>query len=163
MQAIRNIFRLILCLLLQMLVFNKLHFLGVCHPFIYILFLFALPISVPRWAELILGGLVGLGMDMICSSPGVHMAACSMIAYLRPILLNSLTQDTERISQDISSASIGQTEYVKLVVLLTAIHHTIVFMLDAWSLAHPVMLFIQIISSVAVSLALIIGWDALRN
>ena len=154
---------MIIVLLLQMLVFNNLHFLGICHPYIYILFLIALPIRIPQWIELLIGFGVGLIVDMFCGSPGVHTAACSFLAYLRPIFIRRTIQDAERISMTIDGLSIGFNEYVKLVVLYTILHHTLVFLIEAWSLAHFWLLLAKIIVSSLFTIALLLFYDRIKQ
>lgn len=163
MGGLRHILSLVIVLLLQMLVFNNLHFLGICHPYIYILFLIALPIRIPQWIELLIGFGVGLIVDMFCGSPGVHTAACSFLAYLRPIFIRRTIQDAERISMTIDGLSIGFNEYVKLVVLYTILHHTLVFLIEAWSLAHFWLLLAKIIVSSLFTIALLLFYDRIKQ
>jgi rod shape-determining protein MreD len=163
MGVLRHILSLVIVLLLQMLVFNNLHFLGICHPYIYILFLIALPIRIPQWIELLIGFGVGLIVDMFCGSPGVHTAACSFLAYLRPIFIRRTIQDAERISMTIDGLSIGFNEYVKLVVLYTILHHTLVFLIEAWSLAHFWFLLAKIIVSSLFTIALLLFYDRIKQ
>lgn len=163
MGVLRHILSLVIVLLLQMLVFNNLHFLGICHPYIYVLFLIALPIRIPQWIELLIGFGVGLIVDMFCGSPGVHTAACSFLAYLRPIFIRRTIQDAERISMTIDGLSIGFNEYVKLVVLYTILHHTLVFLIEAWSLAHFWLLLAKIIVSSLFTIALLLFYDRIKQ
>jgi rod shape-determining protein MreD len=163
MGVLRHILSLVIVLLLQMLVFNNLHFLGICHPYIYILFLIALPIRIPQWIELLIGFGVGLIVDMFCGSPGVHTAACGFLAYLRPIFIRRTIQDAERISMTIDGLSIGFNEYVKLVVLYTILHHTLVFLIEAWSLAHFWFLLAKIIVSSLFTIALLLFYDRIKQ
>lgn len=163
MGVLHHILSLVIVLLLQMLVFNNLHFLGICHPYIYILFLIALPIRIPQWIELLIGFGVGLIVDMFCGSPGVHTAACSFLAYLRPIFIRRTIQDAERISMTIDGLSIGFNEYVKLVVLYTILHHTLVFLIEAWSLAHFWLLLAKIIVSSLFTIALLLFYDRIKQ
>ena len=163
MGVLRHILSLVIVLLLQMLVFNNLHFLGICHPYIYILFLIALPIRIPQWIELLIGFGVGLIVDMFCGSPGVHTAACSFLAYLRPVFIRRTIQDAERISMTIDGLSIGFNEYVKLVVLYTILHHTLVFLIEAWSLAHFWLLLAKIIVSSLFTIALLLFYDRIKQ
>ena len=163
MGVLRHILSLVIVLLLQMLVFNNLHFLGICQPYIYILFLIALPIRIPQWIELLIGFGVGLIVDMFCGSPGVHTAACSFLAYLRPIFIRRTIQDAERISMTIDGLSIGFNEYVKLVVLYTILHHTLVFLIEAWSLAHFWLLLAKIIVSSLFTIALLLFYDRIKQ
>ena len=61
-------------MVLQVLLINRLQLGGVCHPFIYILPLLTMPITLPRWADMLIGLAAGLLMDVFCNSLGVHAA-----------------------------------------------------------------------------------------
>lgn len=136
MQYVRYIFLAILVMLLQMLLFNNLHFLGICHPFPYVIILLCLPMNLPRWAEMLIGAAVGLISDMICSSPGVHTAACVLVSYLRPMLVSHMVQNAERLTETVSSATVGRNIFLALTAILVPIHHFVVFLLEYWSLSQ---------------------------
>jgi len=163
MQAFSNIVRFVLCILLQMVLFNRLWLLGVCHPYVYILCLLALPVSIPRWAEMLIAAFTGMVMDMICSSPGVHMAACTLVGYLRPVIIHSMVQEPDRLVLDVSSATIGRLEFLKMLVIMTLVHHSAVFMLDAWSLNGWWLTFLRIVFSSAATIGLLLTFDRLRH
>ena len=129
MEWIRQIVRLVVVVLLQVLLFDHLQIAGWGLPMVYVLFLMNLPVQVPRWAEMLIGAMVGLVFDVWHSSLGVNMAACVAFCYLRPILLGNLIQDLERVKGEVCSASIGRIEYVKCLAILTVIHHLLVFSL----------------------------------
>jgi len=145
----RHIIRCVGFILLQWLLINNLHWLGAFHPYIYLLPLLLLPASLPRWAEMLIGAVVGLVMDMICSTAGVHMAATVAVAYFRPLLVHRLVQDAQRISTQISSATMGNWQFFTMLSIMIVLHHTLVFVLEAWSLAHVGwLLFTILLSSV---------------
>ena len=131
---VRHSLRFVWVILLQVLLFNNLHWLGIAHPYIYILFLLFLPASWPRWTEMLIGAFTGVIMDIACSSPGVHMSACVAIAYLRPLLLRRLVQEVERIDTEIRSYTIGLQPFVVLCAILIPLHHAMVVVLEAWNL-----------------------------
>jgi len=144
---VRHIIRLLAFILLQWLLINNLHWLGAFHPYLYILPLIMLPASLPRWVEMLLGAIVGLIMDMICSTMGVHMAATIALAYCRPLLIARLVQDAQRIHSQLCAATIGDWQFLTLLGLLTLLHHTLVFLLEAWSLQHLGWLILTILLS----------------
>lgn len=158
-----NILRLIIVMLVQLLLINNLNFLGICTPFIYILFLLQLPAKMPRWCEMLLGAAVGLVMDIFCNSIGVHFSACVLIAYLRPLLIKNLVVDNERLTGTINAASLGWQIYVKEVIILTLVHHTCLFVLEAFSFQHFWMVVLQIIASAIVSILLILGYEIVKQ
>lgn len=162
MQWIRQIVKWFLLVLLQVLIFNNLHLFGLCHPFIFILFLLEMPL-LPRWAEMLVGAVTGLMMDIFCNSPGVHMAACTAVCYLRPLLLPRLVQNAERITDKVTPLSIGLNEYLRMICIMVPLYHVLVFVLEAWSLHHFGSLLTQILLSALISLLLMIGYALCRR
>ena len=59
--------RYIVVMLLQVLLFNQLQLWGICHPYIYILCLMMMPITLPLSVEMIIGAIAGLIMDVFCN------------------------------------------------------------------------------------------------
>jgi rod shape-determining protein MreD len=130
---------------------------------VYILLLLTLPTQLPRWAEMLIGMLVGLIMDVCNNSLGVHMAACISLCFWRPILLRKSSQDIERIKGEISSVNIGIMEYVKCALILVVMHHFMVFMLEAWSFHNWWMIILQTLLSSTLTLLIIVGYEFIRR
>ena len=53
-------------------------------PFVYVLLLVFLPNGWESWIVLLAGFFIGICVDFIFFSGGVHTAACILIAYTRP-------------------------------------------------------------------------------
>lgn len=155
MKWIQLFLRTVVILFLQIVIFNKLQLAGVCHPYVYVLLLICLPV-MPRWTELLVGFGLGVMMDIICSSPGIHTAACVLVSWLRPILLEYYLQDAERVTGEVVAASVGNSVFVRLSLWLTVLHHLVVFSLDTWSLSQWYWVLLQVVVSAAISLLCIL-------
>lgn len=160
---IREIGRLLLILVLQVLLFNHMHIAIWGFPLVYILFLINLSPRLPKWAELLIGGAIGIIMDIWYSSLGIHMAACVTIAFIRPLLLANMVQDIERIKDNVKGITIGTLEYAKIVVILTIIHHFIVFALEAWNWSQWWIVLLQTLISSAMTITILLGYDRLKQ
>ncbi len=158
-----NILRFVVLVLLQLLLINNLHFLGLCHPCLYILFLIALPQTLPRWAELLIGFATGLVIDIACNSLGVHCAACTLISFLRPVFLKKMVLEKKQILSEPSSKTLGFIVYLKLITLLVLLHHSIVFILSAFTWSNWWITLLQIIVSSVLTIGLIIVYDLLLH
>ncbi len=163
MEWIRQIVRLVVVVLLQVLLFDHLQIAGWGLPMVYVLFLMNLPVQVPRWAEMLIGAIVGVVFDVWHSSLGVNMAACVAFCYLRPILLGNLIQDLERVKGEVCSASIGSIEYVKSLVILTVVHHLLVFSLESWSWHNWWIVLLQTLLSSVLTILIIMGYDIFKR
>ena len=163
MEWIRQIVRLVVVVLLQVLLFDNLQIAGWGLPMVYVLFLMNLPVQVPRWAEMLIGAIVGVVFDVWHSSLGVNMAACVAFCYLRPILLGNLIQDLERVKGEVCSASIGSIEYVKSLAILTIVHHLLVFSLESWSWHNWWIVLLQTLLSSVLTILIIMGYDIFKQ
>lgn len=163
MEWTKQLIRLIALMLIQVLILNQLQFFGLCHPYVFILFLLMMPISLPRSLDLIIAALVGLVMDLFCNSLGVHMAACILIAFLRRPMISNLVMDETRLIGDINSITLGRIGFFKYATVLICIYHTMVVLLNAWSFAHIGLNLLQILLSSLVSGLMIIGYDILQS
>lgn len=162
MEWIKQIVCALVVVLLQVLLFDHLQIAGWGYPMVYILFLMNLPVQIPRWAEMLIGACVGLVMDIWNSTLGVNMAACIAFSFLRPIFLTNIVQDLERVKGEVCSRSIGRSEYIRSMMILTVVHHLMVFSLEAWSLQNWWMILLQTLISSALTILIIMVYDTLK-
>jgi rod shape-determining protein MreD len=161
--ALQNIFRFIILVLLQVLVLNNIQFLGYINPYIYILFLLALPVQTPRWFSLLLGFFIGVIIDMFADTPGIHAFASVLIAFLRNGTIKLFTAIEEGNNPTPSFYTFGVSAYIKYVVLLVFVHHTTLFFLEAFSFANFWIMFAKIILSSLVTIMIILGIQSLSR
>ena len=153
----------VLLLFLQVLLLDNLHWLGLVHPFVYLWAILLLPIELPRWMQMLIGAAIGMVMDLFTHAPGIHMAGCVMAAYLRPLLVSSYVQDIDRLKGAITINTIGVGNYFRLLAELIVVHHTIVFLLEAFTFAHFGITLLQIILSSLFSYAFILMFEYVRK
>ena len=150
-------------LFLQVLLLDNLHWLGLVHPFVYIWALMLLPIELPRWGQMLIGAAIGMVVDLFLHVPGVHMAACVAVAYLRPLVVSGFVQDIERMKGAIGISSLGADNYIRLLAILVAVHHTVVFLLEAFTFQHFGYTVLQILLSGVMSFALVLMLEYVRK
>lgn len=158
----KQIGRYIFVMLLQVLLFDQLQLWGVCHPYIYILCLMMMPITLPHNVDMLIGAGVGLLMDVFCNSLGVHTAACILLMFIRPYLIGAIVNDKDRLNEQISLRSIGMEALIKYVVILVLVHHLMVFMLAAWSWSHFGFVLLETLVSSIITCLIILGYNILK-
>ena len=161
MEWSKQIVRYVLVMMLQVLLFDQLQLFGVCHPYIYILCLLMMPITLSHSADMLIGAAVGLVMDVFCNSLGIHMASCILLMFIRPYLLGAIVSDKDRLSEQICLRALGIEALIKYVVILVVIHHLTVFMLAAWSWAHIGFVLMETLVSGLITSTIIIGYNAM--
>jgi rod shape-determining protein MreD len=163
MEWIKFTIRGLIIIVLQVILFDRIQIQGWGYPMVYILLLLNLPIQIPRWAEMIIGMLVGLVIDVCNNSLGVHMAACVAISFARPILLKKSVQDIERIKGEIHSHSIGLAEYIKCAIILVVLHHLAVFALEAWSMQNWWLVLLHTLFSSVLTIIILVVYEIARR
>ena len=161
MEWSKQIVRYVLVMMLQVLLFDQLQLFGVCHPYIYILCLLMMPITLSHSADMLIGAAVGLVMDVFCNSLGIHMASCILLMFIRPYLLGAIVSDKDRLNEQICLRALGIEALIKYVVILVVIHHLTVFMLAAWSWAHIGFVLMETLVSGLITSTIIIGYNTM--
>ncbi len=96
-------------------------------PLVYVLLLLFLPNHWPSWNVLLVAFFIGLTIDFMYMSGGVHAAACLVVAYLRPNLIRTAYKGTLKPSE----LSIENESFDSLIfyaVLVIVIHHFIMLL-----------------------------------
>jgi hypothetical protein len=104
------------------------------------------------------GFIYGLTLDYFLNTPGLHAAACALIAYVRPFLVNLLIpqEGAEQSYASPSVRSMGWAPYFTLVLILTLLHHTYLVFLE-WLQIGSIWYFIsKVVASTGVSLILVL-------
>ncbi len=156
---LKNIIRFMVFLLVQVFVLNRippLHRFII--PYLYFLFVLWLPFKTPRLGLTLLGFLFGLSLDFFTKTPGLHAAACTLIAYVRPFLITLLMpKEIMEISYaEPSPISMGWMPYAVYVLVLTALHHTYLVFLE-WLEVGDILYFLgKVLATTALSLLLVL-------
>lgn len=161
---VRNIIRFAVFIFLQVYVLNKIpHLHQFIVPYLYYLFLLWLPFSISRIGLLMVGFLAGMTLDFFTMTPGLHAAACVLIAYLRPFIISILTpkDPSEFNYREPSPRAMGWTPYLVYVLVLTVFHHGYLTLLEWLSFGTFLQFLIKIIATTAISMLLIITTELL--
>ncbi|ALJ05107.1 rod shape-determining protein MreD [Pseudalgibacter alginicilyticus] len=129
-----NSMRFIVLVFVQALVCNHINFLGDINPYIYILFIVLFPVKNNRLLFVFLGFLLGLSVDMFLDTGGIHAAASVTLAYARPLLLK-FSFGTVYEYQSIKFDMVDFGSKLTYIVLITLLHHLILFSLEIFSIS----------------------------
>jgi rod shape-determining protein MreD len=128
-----NIFRFVLLLALQILVFNNMNFGGYVSAFPYILFIILYPVNGNKSNLLIASFFLGLIMDLFSNSGGVHATACVLLAYLRPYFFK-FSFGLSYEYQTIKLNDVLTPERFTFILLAVTTHHVTLFLLESFQI-----------------------------
>ncbi len=139
-----NSLRFLLLVLAQVLVFNKLNFMGFINPMIYILFLYWYPIKQRRGVFILISFLLGFTIDVFSDTLAFHTIACITMAYLRPTIMRFVFGVNFEF-QSFKLTNTTKAQQITFLAFLIIGHHTIFFLLEIFSLDHLLLLLKKIV------------------
>jgi rod shape-determining protein MreD len=156
---VKNIIRAVLFLLLQVYVLDTVRLHYMVTPYIYFLFIVWLPFKMPRPWLMVVAFLYGLLFDAFRQNLGFHAAACVLIAYIRPFLVN-LFIPQEGAETNFEAPSIksmgGILPYAIFLMTMCTLHNAWLFLLEAWRFGNVWYFIGKTTLSTLISLLLII-------
>ncbi len=152
---ITQILRFILFVLAQTLVFNQLEIgLGV-QIMVYPLFLMLLPFDTSIVVLLVVAFAMGISIDSISNTYGLHTSSLLLVAYLRPIIFGifSPREGYDAIKES-TIFEMGQRWFISVFGILLLVHHLWFFTLEMFKMDE--FLFILQKTSVSVPISFIL-------
>lgn len=160
-RILSRILWLIGLVLLQVLILSRIHWFNVATPFLYIYFVLTMNQETSRNNLLLWGFTIGLLVDIFSNTFGIHAAATTLIAFLRPGIqrLYYVRDDNEIFEPGIRAMGGSFWPYA---LTATLIHHAIVYVLEFFSFAQPLLLLLNIAASTALTILLILSIELIR-
>ncbi|NNE02361.1 MAG: rod shape-determining protein MreD [Eudoraea sp.] len=152
--------RFVLLVLVQVLVFNKLNFVGFINPMVYLLFLYWYPIKQKRAIFLLISFLLGLTIDIFSDTVAFHAAATVTLAYFRPAIMRFVFGVNYEF-QSFKLSNTTKAQQITFLALLIIGHHTIFFLLEIFSLDHLLLLLKKIVFTAAGSVLICVLFTSL--
>lgn len=145
----KYIFQFILFILLQVLVLNNIQGLPLyININLYLIFILLLPIKIENIYLLFISFLLGFIIDIFSNTYGIHAAATTFIAFLRPSLIK-LILSREEIDQtkSLSINNQGFRTYLSFIFTLVLLHNIILFWSEVFKFSEFGYIFLKTIFS----------------
>jgi hypothetical protein len=154
---VKYIFRAILLLFIQYMLSSMVPLGGYITPYMYFIFILWLPFSMSRVWLMVVAAIYGLFFGYLVLSPGIHAAACVLIAYIRPFMLSVLLpREVKELNYtEPSIKSMGFVPYGVYAVVLILLHHTYLIFLQWVSVGNFMHFFIKAVLTSLVSIVLV--------
>jgi len=153
----KHIIRFIVLVLFQILILNNIKLNGYLNPYFYVLFILLLPFETPRWLLLLSAFLLGFSVDMFENTMGINIAACVLMAYLRPYVIRFVAskQDYEP-GLEPCIRDLGFTWFISYSLILVFIHHFAMFYIEVFRFSEFLSTLYRVLGSTVFTMVLII-------
>lgn len=118
--------------LLQVVVVRNLILWDTAFSFIYLLAILLLPGELATTSVILISFVIGLSVDVIYNTAGVHAAACTAIGFFRRNLVRYLfpTKNIEN-ELEITLKEMGGAKFFQYAFIMTFVHHLLLFFIEA--------------------------------
>jgi len=148
-----NSIRFVLLILIQVLIFNTLNFLGFINPMVYVVFFYWYPIKGNRALFMLVAFFLGLVIDIFSDTMALNTLASLTIAYARPVIMR-FCFGTNYEFQNFSFKNTTKVQRLTFMALLVFIHHLIFFSFEILSIAHILLILKKVFATGIVTLIL---------
>jgi hypothetical protein len=162
--VIRLVLTFVIYLILQIVVIRNFVFFDVAFCFVYIACILLLPDEIdPIWVILI-SFLIGLLVDIFYNTAGIHASASVLIGYMRGYIIKFLFP-TKGVENEvvITLKDMGAERFVRYVAVLTLVHHSMLFFVEAGGFQFFLITILKIICSVVFTTFMIIILQYVRG
>lgn len=156
MSFLISLFWIVICIVLQILVFNHLSLAGGV-VLLYVYVAVKMPVEISRQIQIFLGFLIGLILDIFCNTIGLHAFAMTTTMWMRLPLLHMFV-----LAEDIKTGAptlhrLGIRNFYRFLLSVLIVHCLVLYLLEAFSLFSLSALLLKIISSIAMTFAFLIA------
>jgi rod shape-determining protein MreD len=160
--TLKQIGLFLLLVALQLVLLDKIHLFGYATPLIYIYFIIRLPGNMNRSLVLFLSALLGLSLDLFSYTLGINMLACVIIGFSRRFILNSFAPRDLHEDYDPSFHSFGKLLFLEYAVVMTLLHHLVLFSVESLSLFDFQALLFRVAGSAILTLSLVFTLESIN-
>ena len=131
-----NLIRFVVLVFIQVFLLKNMTLYNLSTPYLYILFILLLPFEIPNALLFGLAFVTGLTIDAFYDTPGLHAAACVILALVR-ILFISITVQKDGFDNEPEPTFgyKGFRWFSTYVITLTLVHHFFLFSIESFSLS----------------------------
>ena len=146
----------LILLLIQLTILDNVQLHSYMYINIYILIIYILPYRLRNATILFFGFFLGLFIDLANNTMGIHAAATTLIAYIRPRLL-MLTSNREQIDDIQGKQKISDFGwFFKYILISTAVFNVVLILGEAFSIQNFLITLLRIICSTVASIFFIL-------
>lgn len=156
-EILKIIFRFLILVLVQVTILNNIQMTGLINPYLYVMFILALPFRMPKGAVMLVAMITGMAVGVFTNNAGLHAAACVTMAFARPGVLKLLSpREGYESESNPTIKDMGFRWFLVYSSLLVFIHHAVLFYTEVFRFSEFFTTFMRVILSSLFTLLLII-------
>lgn len=149
--------------LVQVLILNHVHLLGVGTPLLYVYFVITFRRNSPKWLVLVSCFLLGLLIDIFSNTPGLAACVMTLVALVQTYLIELVVPRDSADDLEASTKALGFSKFVTLTTLLTLLYCLVFFALEAFNFFDVLLWLARSAVSTVLTIVLILAIESVRS
>lgn len=135
-EIVKRIGLLLLLVVLQALIFGRMHLFGYATPLLYTYFIITYPRNISRWLGLLMAFTLGLLVDIFMNTPGMAAASLTLIAFIQPVVLELFLDRESEEDLKPSVKTLGWLKYCAYAFFLLFVYSLVFFALEMFAFSN---------------------------
>jgi rod shape-determining protein MreD len=150
-------------LVVQVLILNHVHLLGVGTPLLYVYFAITFRRNFPKWLVLVSCFMLGLLIDIFSNTPGLASSVMTLAGLAQCYLMNLIAPRDSAEDMEASFKTLGYSKFATLSGLLTLLYCMLFFALEAFNFFDVLMWLARSLVSALLTMVLILAIESVRS
>ena len=150
-------------LVVQVLILNHVHFLGVGTPLLYVYFAITFRRNFPKWLVLVSCFLLGLMVDTFSNTPGLASSVMTLAGLAQCYLMELIAPRDSAEGLEASMKTLGFSKFLTLSAIITTLYCMLFFALEAFNFFDVLMWLARSLVSSMLTLVLILAIESVRS
>lgn len=130
---IKRIILFFLLILVQVLIFGRIHLFDCATPLLYVYFVLSFSQVYPRWVVLIWSFVLGLCIDAFSNTPGVATSSLTLLGFIQPYFLQMFVPDDAKDGFAPTIKNMGMLKFSFFAGTLLLLYCTVLFSIEAFN------------------------------
>jgi rod shape-determining protein MreD len=162
-ELINRLVMFVTLFLVQVLILNHVHLLGVGTPLLYVYFIITFRRNSPKWLVLVSCFLLGLLIDIFSNTPGLAACVMTLVALAQTYLIELVVPRDSADDLEASTKALGFSKFVTLSTLLTLLYCLVFFALEAFNFFDVLLWLARSAVSSVLTIVLILAIESVRS
>ena len=162
-ELINRLVMFVTLFLVQVLILNHVHLLGVGTPLLYVYFVITFRRNFPKWLVLVSCFLLGLLIDIFSNTPGLAACVMTLVALAQTYLIELVVPRDSADDLEASTKALGFSKFVTLSTLLTLLYCLVFFALEAFNFFDVLLWLARSAVSTGLTIVLILAIESVRS
>jgi rod shape-determining protein MreD len=162
-ELINRLVMFVTLFLVQVLILNHVHLLGVGTPLLYVYFVITFRRNSPKWLVLVSCFLLGLLIDIFSNTPGLAACVMTLVALAQTYLIELVVPRDSADDLEASTTALGFSKFVTFSTLLTLLYCLVFFALEAFNFFDVLLWLARSAVSSVLTIVLILAIESVRS